>query len=101
MFEVKKSIWKHETDERINDPRANTDHYTLTGATLAQVTRSGETKFAINSGPATVASRSQGADAIIIAAAVNKLPYSLITAKSITKWASSLRAPLSCPGYIF
>jgi pyrroloquinoline quinone (PQQ) biosynthesis protein C len=29
-LEVKKSIWKHESDELINDPRANTDHYTLT-----------------------------------------------------------------------
>jgi ABC-type nitrate/sulfonate/bicarbonate transport system substrate-binding protein len=57
------------------------------GATLAQVARSGEIKFAINSGPATVASRGQGADTIIIAAAVNKLPYSLVTTKSITKWA--------------
>ena len=60
------------------------------GATLAQVARSGEIKFAINSGPATVASRGQGADTIIIAAAVNKLPYSLVTTKSITKW-SDLR----------
>jgi len=23
-------IWKHESDELVNDPRANTDHYTLT-----------------------------------------------------------------------
>lgn len=29
-LEVKRSIWKHESDELINDPRANTDHYTLT-----------------------------------------------------------------------
>ncbi len=57
------------------------------GATLAQVARSGEIKFAINSGPATVASRGQGADTIIIAAAVNKLPYSMVTTKSITNWA--------------
>jgi pyrroloquinoline quinone (PQQ) biosynthesis protein C len=27
---VKKMIWKHESDELVNDPRANTDHYTLT-----------------------------------------------------------------------
>jgi hypothetical protein len=27
---VKRMIWKHESDELINDPRANTDHYTLT-----------------------------------------------------------------------
>jgi NitT/TauT family transport system substrate-binding protein len=57
------------------------------GATLAQVARSGEIKFAINSGPATVASRGQGADTVIIAAAVNRLPYSVVTTKSITKWA--------------
>ncbi len=57
------------------------------GATLAQVARSGEIKFVINSGPATVASRGQGADTVIIAAAVNKLPYSVVTTKSITKWA--------------
>lgn len=29
-LEVKRSIWKHESDELINDPRADTDHYTLT-----------------------------------------------------------------------
>jgi NitT/TauT family transport system substrate-binding protein len=56
------------------------------GSMLAQVARSGEIKFAINSGPATIASRSQGADSIIVAAAVNTLPYSLVTAKGITKW---------------
>src|SRR5512143_2370827 len=27
---VKRMIWKHESDELINDPRANADHYTLT-----------------------------------------------------------------------
>ncbi|MGE5817270.1 MAG: iron-containing redox enzyme family protein [Deltaproteobacteria bacterium] len=27
---VKRMIWKHESDELVNDPRANTDHYTLT-----------------------------------------------------------------------
>jgi NitT/TauT family transport system substrate-binding protein len=57
------------------------------GSTLAQVARAGEIKFAINSGPATVASRAQGADTIIVAAAVNKLPYSVVTSKAITKWA--------------
>lgn len=57
------------------------------GSTLAQVARTGEIKFAINSGTATVASRAQGADTIIIAAAVNKLPYSVVTSKAITKWA--------------
>lgn len=57
------------------------------GSTLAQVARAGEVKFAINSGPTTIASRTQGADSVIIAASVNTLPYSLIVAKGINKWA--------------
>jgi NitT/TauT family transport system substrate-binding protein len=57
------------------------------GTTLAQVARSGEIKFAINSAPTTIASRAQGADTVIIAAAVNTLPYSLVASKEITKWA--------------
>ncbi len=56
------------------------------GSTLAQVARSGEIKFAVNSGPTTIAARAQGADAIIIASAVNTLPYSLVTAKGISSW---------------
>jgi len=56
------------------------------GSTLAQVARSGEIKIAINSGPTTIASRAQGADAVIIASAVNTLPYSLVTVKGITNW---------------
>lgn len=56
------------------------------GSTLAQVARSGEVKFAINSGPTTIAARTQGADSVIIAVAVNTLPYSLVVAKGITKW---------------
>ena len=56
------------------------------GSTLAQVARSGEVSFAINSGPTTIASRSQGADTIIIAALVNTLPYSVVAAKGITTW---------------
>lgn len=56
------------------------------GSTLAQVARSGDIKFAINSGPTTIAARTQGADSVIIAAAVNTLPYSLVVAKGITKW---------------
>ncbi|MGE5217957.1 MAG: ABC transporter substrate-binding protein [Chloroflexota bacterium] len=55
------------------------------GSTLAQIARSGEIQFAINSGPTTIAARTQGADAIIVAAAVNTLPYSLVAAKGITK----------------
>jgi NitT/TauT family transport system substrate-binding protein len=57
------------------------------GSTLAQVARAGEVKFAVNSGPTTIASRTQGADSVIIAISVNTLPYSLVTAKGITKWA--------------
>jgi ABC-type nitrate/sulfonate/bicarbonate transport system substrate-binding protein len=56
------------------------------GSTLAQVARAGEVKFAINSGPATIASRTGGADTVMVAAAVNTLPYSLVTTKGITKW---------------
>jgi NitT/TauT family transport system substrate-binding protein len=56
------------------------------GSTLAQVARSGDVKFAINSGPTTIAARTQGADSVIIAAVVNTLPYSLVTAKGITNW---------------
>ena len=56
------------------------------GSTLAQVARSGDVSFAINSGPTTIASRSQGADTIIIAAMVNTLPYSVVAAKGITTW---------------
>ena len=56
------------------------------GSTLAQVARAGEVSFAINSGPATIASRTQGADTIIVAATVNTLPYSVVAAKGITTW---------------
>lgn len=56
------------------------------GSTLAQVARTGEISFAINSGPTTIASRTQGADTIMVAAAVNTLPYSVVTAKGITTW---------------
>ena len=56
------------------------------GSTLAQVARTGEVKFAINSGPGTIAARTQGADAVIVAAVVNTLPYSLVATKGITKW---------------
>ncbi|MGZ9256466.1 MAG: ABC transporter substrate-binding protein [Candidatus Binatia bacterium] len=56
------------------------------GSTLAQVARSGEVSFAINSGPTTIASRTQGADTIMVAATVNTLPYSVVAAKGITTW---------------
>lgn len=56
------------------------------GSILAQAALSGEVKVSVSSGPATIASRTQGADTIIIAACVNTLPYSLVSAKGITKW---------------
>src|SRR5713226_7553513 len=56
------------------------------GSILAQAALSGEVKFSVSSGPATIASRTQGADSIIVAACVNTLPYSVVAAKGITKW---------------
>ena len=56
------------------------------GSVLAQAMLSGDVKMSISSGPAVIASRSQGAEAIIVAAFVNTLPYSLVSAKAITKW---------------
>jgi NitT/TauT family transport system substrate-binding protein len=56
------------------------------GSILAQAALSGEVKFSISSGPATVASRTQGADTIIVSASVNTLPYSIVAAKGITTW---------------
>jgi ABC-type nitrate/sulfonate/bicarbonate transport system substrate-binding protein len=56
------------------------------GSILAQAALSGEVKISVSSGPATIASRSQGADTIIVAACVNILPYSLVAAKDITEW---------------
>jgi len=53
---------------------------------LPRLRETGEVKFAINSGPGTIAARTQGADAVIIAAVVNTLPYSLVAANGITKW---------------
>jgi NitT/TauT family transport system substrate-binding protein len=56
------------------------------GSILAQAALAGEVKISVSSGPATIASRSQGADSIIVAACVNILPYSIVTAKGITDW---------------
>ena len=56
------------------------------GSILAQAALSGEVKFSISSGPATIASRTQGADSIIVAGSVNTLPYSVVAAKGITRW---------------
>ncbi len=56
------------------------------GSLLAQAALSGEVKISVSSGPATIASRTQGADTIIVAAFVNTLPYSMVAAKGITRW---------------
>ncbi|TAJ93128.1 ABC transporter substrate-binding protein [bacterium] len=56
------------------------------GSLLAQAALSGEVKISVSSGPATIASRTQGADTIIVAACVNTLPYSMVAAKGITRW---------------
>ena len=56
------------------------------GSILAQAMLSGDVKMSISSGPAVIAGRSQGAETIIVAACVNTLPYSLVSAKGITKW---------------
>jgi NitT/TauT family transport system substrate-binding protein len=56
------------------------------GSILAQAALSGEVKISVSSGPATIASRSQGADTIIVGACVNTLPYSIVAAKGIAKW---------------
>ena len=56
------------------------------GSILAQAALAGEVKFSISSGPATIASRTQGADTIIVGAVVNTLPYSVVAAKHITRW---------------
>lgn len=54
------------------------------GSLLAQAAMAGETKFSITSGPVTIASRSAGADTIVVAGYINTLPYNLVTNKSIT-----------------
>ena len=56
------------------------------GSLLAQAALSGEVKISVSSGPATVASRTQGADTTIVAGCVNTLPYSMVAAKGITRW---------------
>lgn len=72
-------LWKkHDSDPRVVLFEA--------GSVLAQAMLSGEVKMSISSGPAVIASRSQGAETIIVAAFVNTLPYSLVSAKTITKW---------------
>jgi NitT/TauT family transport system substrate-binding protein len=56
------------------------------GSVLAQAALAGDVKISVTSGPVTIASRSQGADAILIASCVNTPPYSIVAAKSITRW---------------
>jgi ABC-type nitrate/sulfonate/bicarbonate transport system substrate-binding protein len=72
-------LWqKHNSDPRVVLFEA--------GSVLAQAMLSGDVKMSISSGPAVIASRSQGAEAIMVAGFVNTLPYSLVSAKAITKW---------------
>jgi len=72
-------LWqKHNSDPRVVLFEA--------GSILAQAMLSGDVKMSISSGPAVIASRSLGAETIIVAAFVNTLPYSLVSAKAITKW---------------
>jgi NitT/TauT family transport system substrate-binding protein len=54
------------------------------GTLLAQAALAGEVKFSVTSGPVTIASRSAGADTIVVAGYINTLPYNLVAAKSIT-----------------
>ena len=56
------------------------------GSVLAQAALAGDAKISVTSGPVTIASRTQGADAILIASFVNTPPYSIVAAKGITKW---------------
>src|ERR1051325_2483421 len=56
------------------------------GSLLTQAALSGDVKISVTSGPGTVASRSQGADTVIIASFVNTLPYSIVASREITTW---------------
>lgn len=56
------------------------------GSVLAQAGLAGDVKISVTSGPVTIASRTQGADATLIASFVNTPPYSIVAAKGITKW---------------
>ena len=60
--------------------------FSKAGSLLAQAALAGEVKISMNSGSVTIASRSQGADSIIVGAYVNTLPYSVVAAKGLTKW---------------
>jgi NitT/TauT family transport system substrate-binding protein len=56
------------------------------GSLLGQAAMSGEVKISVAAGTATIASRSQGADSIIVAGYMNTLDYSLVAAKGISHW---------------
>jgi NitT/TauT family transport system substrate-binding protein len=56
------------------------------GSVLAQAALAGDVKISVTSGPVTIATRTQGGDAILIASFVNTPPYSIVAAKGITKW---------------
>jgi ABC-type nitrate/sulfonate/bicarbonate transport system substrate-binding protein len=56
------------------------------GSVLAQAALAGDAKISVTSGPVTIASRSQGADAILVASCVNTPPYSIVAAKNITRF---------------
>ncbi len=56
------------------------------GSLLAQAAVAGEVKFSVTSGTVTIASRSAGADTIIVAGYMNTLPYSVVAGKGITNW---------------
>jgi ABC-type nitrate/sulfonate/bicarbonate transport system substrate-binding protein len=56
------------------------------GSVLAQAAMAGDAKISVTSGPVTIASRTQGGDAIVVASCVNTPPYSIVAAKSITRW---------------
>lgn len=55
------------------------------GSLLAQASMAGEIKISTTSGPVTIASRSAGADTIVVAGYINTLPYNLVTNKTITR----------------
>jgi NitT/TauT family transport system substrate-binding protein len=56
------------------------------GSLLTQAQMSGDVKISVAAGTATIASRSQGADSIIVSSYMNTLDYSLVAAKGITQW---------------
>ena len=53
------------------------------GSVLAQAAMAGDAKMSVTSGPVTIASRTQGGDAIVVASCVNTPPYSIVAAFSL------------------